>query len=308
VDSFRHGGQVWALPAQSFPKVVAYNKALFDAAGVDYPALDWTLEDFLDTAVALTRAGEEQYGFVSGVFETTDLMFFLEQRGALLIDTSNTPADILFDAPATRAAVQWYADLGRAYQAKPIFKADWQARSAAQVIAERDALIGEGRAAMWSTYPGSGFVFTFEDDLEVGFAPLPQGPGQVGDYRIVGYYISAQAQQTWGCWEWISFLSGRAEQMEGVPARRALAAAEGFRRKVGQEKAAALLRGLAEAQGVPVFLDEGKPGWTDRPLHWLTQAFDAVMEDGLDVDLALAQVQHQADLLQCYFDVFTFAR
>jgi multiple sugar transport system substrate-binding protein len=298
VDEFRYAGQLWALPVEGFSKLIAYNQALFDAAGVAHPASDWTLDDFGDTAAALTQEQGQRYGFVSGLFETTDLMFFLEQHGATLLETRDDQVEFLFDASETQAALGWYSDLALVDQSRPVFLADWEARAAIGVLGQWEALIREGRAAMWTEYPGAGYVTSFENELAVGYVPLPRGPGRVGDYRVVGYYISAQTEHPQACWDWIKFLSERAEQITGLPARRSLAQSEGYRRKVGQDKVTALSRAFLAADRLTAFLDEYKPGWTSEQLRWLAQAYDAVLARELNVDAALTEAQHKADAYQ----------
>lgn len=48
-------GGIYALPRDVTTSVVAYNKTLFDQAGVPYPKAGWTRQDFLRTARALTK-------------------------------------------------------------------------------------------------------------------------------------------------------------------------------------------------------------------------------------------------------------
>jgi multiple sugar transport system substrate-binding protein len=296
VDRFQYAGQLWALPAEHFPKVIIYNKELFDAAGVAYPTPDWTLKDFADMAVALTDGAGEPYGFVSAVFEKSDLMFFLEQAGALLVDTQGDNVDFLFNTPTTRAAMQWYTDLSRVYEAKPVFGTDNASRF--EAVKDWDTLIRGGRAAMWTDYLGAHFVTSgspFETDIAVGYVSLPKGPGHVDDSYTVGYYISTQATHPQVCWEWIKFLSTQTEQIEGVPARRSLAESAAFQRQVGEEKAAALLQSFTDVERVTLLQGHSIPDWAARPLNWLAQAFDAIVDEELSVDEALAQVQQRAD-------------
>ena len=54
-DPFRWRGELMCIPQNISSLVVYYNKDLFDAAGLDHPAEDWTWDDFLATAKALTR-------------------------------------------------------------------------------------------------------------------------------------------------------------------------------------------------------------------------------------------------------------
>lgn len=52
---FTHDGRVFAFPKGFSPIVVYFNRALFDSAAVPYPRDEWTWDEFLRTARALTR-------------------------------------------------------------------------------------------------------------------------------------------------------------------------------------------------------------------------------------------------------------
>lgn len=55
LDAFRNSaGEVVCLPQNISSQVVYYNKALFDAAGLAYPAPGWSWQAFRQTALALT--------------------------------------------------------------------------------------------------------------------------------------------------------------------------------------------------------------------------------------------------------------
>jgi len=73
------------------------------------------------------------------------------------------------------------------------------------LFAERDALITEGRAAMWTSY-GPDADFVEREALNVGVAPLPAAPdgtSKSGYQRTYGYYISADTAHRQACWQWI---------------------------------------------------------------------------------------------------------
>ncbi len=55
VDWYRYRNALYSLPYGIDVQVIAYNKDLFDAAGVAYPTPDWTLDEMLEKAKALTR-------------------------------------------------------------------------------------------------------------------------------------------------------------------------------------------------------------------------------------------------------------
>lgn len=64
VDPYRWGeaGDLYAGPVNWDTVAILYNKDMFDAAGVEYPADDWTWDDFAVAAEALTDADADQYG------------------------------------------------------------------------------------------------------------------------------------------------------------------------------------------------------------------------------------------------------
>ena len=53
---------LWGIPKDYDSIAVFYNKDLFDAAGVDYPTDDWTWDEFIEIAKALTDADNGVYG------------------------------------------------------------------------------------------------------------------------------------------------------------------------------------------------------------------------------------------------------
>lgn len=47
-------GATYGLPWAASPEILYYNKDMFDAAGIEYPTADWSYDDFLAAAEALT--------------------------------------------------------------------------------------------------------------------------------------------------------------------------------------------------------------------------------------------------------------
>lgn len=60
LDALTFDDNLYAIPIGVQVGCFAYNKKLFDEAGVAYPTKDWTEEDFLATVKALTK--DDQYG------------------------------------------------------------------------------------------------------------------------------------------------------------------------------------------------------------------------------------------------------
>ena len=296
LEQFIWQGQLRGLPAGVEPYIIEYNKDSFDAAGLDYPALDWTTDDFLSLAMALTQ-GEgqaKQYGFVPEAYEANTLPLILERLGARLVDRSADPPAFLFDAPATVRAMRWYADLSKMHDVKPVFVTD-MAELTGEVFKRWGAMIEDGRAAMWASSSDSEWVVAGDyDRLNIGVVPFPTGPNATDSYLSAqGYFISAQTEARQACWEWITFLTKQPEAVQGLPVRRSVAESEAYRQQVGDERATAYRASVA-GQGRPfqIFSEEL---WLRGATYLLFQAYGQVLEGEASVERALSTAQRKAD-------------
>lgn len=62
LSAFNVGGTQYGVPGNFSNVVLIYNKDLFDAAGVDYPADDWTWDDVLAAGEKIRALDENTYG------------------------------------------------------------------------------------------------------------------------------------------------------------------------------------------------------------------------------------------------------
>ncbi len=297
LDAFRWQGDLWGLPADIRIKVVYYNRSLFDQAGMEYPHLDWNLDGFSEKAIALTNGeGEEkQYGFVP-LYEPDDLLFFVEERGAQLIDTTVQPPQPRFDDSQVVEAVHWYADLILKYGVQPIPVAS---ASGLGDRARYSTLVTTDRAAMWIDFGGSQ-LFSSELQPDKHVASLPWSKNGTGNSAAFcrGYFISKSTPYPRACWEWLKFLSEQLSPVEGLPPRRSLAESAQFRAQVGGETARVYLASLKHIDNLEPPLYEQLP-WLKRTFFWFYQAFDAIME-GENTAFALDQAQRKAEeYIQC---------
>jgi multiple sugar transport system substrate-binding protein len=297
VEQFTWQGQLWGLPSALLPYVVEYNKDLFDAAGVDYPALDWTTDDFLEVAVALTQGegDEKQYGFVPQYFELSDLGPFMERRGAQLIDKNVDPPTFTFNHPATIEALRWYAELSTEYDVKPVLLADIaDALDANAYLFEREALINDGQAAMWVSEIIS--ILGDRGELNTGVAPLPVGiDGTSGGGTAVGFFISADTDARQACWEWINFLTEQPALSESLPSRRSVAESDAYRQHVGADRAAVFQASVAGEKPSTGDVFEGETWMGSAGAIWLGRAYDQVVNGEASVEEALNAAQKMAE-------------
>jgi multiple sugar transport system substrate-binding protein len=232
LEAPRHEGRLWALPAEGYPTVMYYNKALFDASGLAYPSSDWTVDDFRALATALTENEEanRRYGYVPYKLYS-DALFFVGQQGVQLAVDDTDPSACALDAPEVVEAVRWYTGLVLSGAVPKLDPEEYNFR-------RWQTLVGAEQVAMWSVSPGHGHsVFDTWKDLEVGFVPMPQGPGRIGDFDWSGYYISEHTEHPQACWGWLKFLSEQVSIVQGVPARRSVAESDAYRHQMGVEVA-----------------------------------------------------------------------
>ncbi|HIP71441.1 MAG TPA: extracellular solute-binding protein [Anaerolineae bacterium] len=301
LEQFTDQGMLWGLPATGMPYVIAYNKEIFDAAGISYPAPDWTTDDFLAIALNLTEVSgqEKRYGFVPDVVENTDLLLFIELRGGQLINNDVEPLIFTFDEPDTVTALQWYVDLTGKHSVKPVFlTGSASPEDSSGVWTKRKAMIENGQAAMWSHFVSTGGS---ANGTETGIAPLPLGVD--GQRRVLviaeGYFISAQSISPQACWDWMSYLTGQtAIAIEGMPARRSIAESAAYREQVGAGTAEAYLTSMSPDAKLSAahhyFFDEGD--WRNQGMQWFYEAYQQnIMTEKEDVASVLSDLQQKAD-------------
>jgi multiple sugar transport system substrate-binding protein len=316
IEQFTYQGQLWGLPGGMTVNLMSYNKDLFDAAGLDYPSVDWTTSDFLELAVALTQGEDEnkQYGYVPSSFGTNDLVSFMDRLGADMLDESVDPPRLVFNTPEVMDAFRWYTSLATQYGVQPAVSqntGDFEGGRGSQ------ALIDEGKAAMWMESGGSFGMVAFagggrgafsvggpggqggRSNLNTGVVPLPAGPDSAngsGFQSVDGYFISAQSDARQACWSWITFLTQQASATSGLPARRSVAESAAYRQQVGAEQVDAMLASVSSGSRASFFQrvsDEGN--WLGLASFWLSDAYNRVVNGEMTVEESLAAAQESVD-------------
>lgn len=183
-----------------------YNQDLFDAAGVDYPTEDWTWDDFLAAAQALTvRDGDQvtQWGADIGYLEGWDggWAVLAWSQGASLLDTNFQPDQMHLEDPTVVAALQWLQDLVYTHQVAP-------APDQRSVLSQAGGPFLSGKVAMvidgcWmlSAYKGGSF--------NLGMSVIPQGSaGRVNTMwyaaQVVLYAKSPNQELAWEFAKWLA--------------------------------------------------------------------------------------------------------
>lgn len=166
LDLYDQGdGAIYGLPKDFDTNAVWYNKALFDAAGVDYPSEDWTWDDFRETAKALT--GDGVWGVAAPIDYQGGYYNTIFSAGGQVISDDGETSEI--DSPEAIEGIQFWTDL----------QADGSSPTLQQ-LSDTEAVtqFQQGKVAMYMS--GAYWALQFYNDeafrANVGVAPLPLGP------------------------------------------------------------------------------------------------------------------------------------
>ncbi len=166
--SYEVDGTAYAVPYRNDSWVLYYNKALFDAAGVDYPDGSWTWDDYSDAAAELTEGTAAAGGAAKGTYlhrwQSTVQGFASAQSDTDVLEGDYGYMEPFYD---NVLALQSAGD-----------QIDFNTSSANQLTYQGE--FGKQNAAMLPM--GTWFVATLiaqqasgdADDFEWGIAPIPQ--------------------------------------------------------------------------------------------------------------------------------------
>lgn len=285
LDPLRSQGHVWGLPLDADARMLVYNRARFDAAGMAYPTAGWSAQCLVEHALLLTDTTVDPptYGYWPRGGATSCVGQMIAWLGGSLLAADGLPT---LDSPTAVAAMQRYMDLIAA--APP--EADAGATDdVALPWGHYPAPVAGGQVAMWLDDYASA-RHASEGNPSLGFAPLPLGAVMPRPKLERALYIHAGTAHPEACWEWLWFLGGRPEAVNLLPARSDLAANPGWRQRVGDDVAHAWVTTLERWYEAG---DAWGPYSDGMTLRWVDRAFAEVLQ-GADPQDALGRAQAQA--------------
>jgi multiple sugar transport system substrate-binding protein len=230
VDPFRWQGTLQCIPQNLSSLVVYYNKDLFERAGVPRPTDDWTWDDFLHAAKALTRDTKgtgrvDQYGLGTEV-SIFRLAPFVWQNGGELVDDTQAPTRLTLDAPAAREATRWFVELQTKHRVVPDAVEEKAESSESRFLNGRLAMFLNSRRGV----PTYRTITSFDWDV----APLPRRRHRAGILHADAYCMPRATRNKAAAWAFIEFansLDGQksvAASGRTVPSLRRLAESPAF--------------------------------------------------------------------------------
>ena len=261
IEPFMYDGELMCIPQNLSSLVVYYNKALFDEAGLEYPADDWTWDEFLETARALTNDTDgdgtnDQFGLgtEASIFRVAP---FIWQNGGELVDDEANPTTLTIDTPEALEAITFFVELQTVHHVVPNAAEEGSEDSETRFQNGRTAMFLNSRRGVPTYREISGF------DWDV--AALPQGKEAAGILHSDAFCMPSVAEDKDAVWAFIEFANSPAGQTilagsgRTVPSLTAVA------------ESAAFLDPDAKPANSRVFLDTipvirrvpVHPGWVD---------------------------------------------
>jgi multiple sugar transport system substrate-binding protein len=291
IEPFRWRGELMCIPQNVSSLVVYYNKDLFDAAGLAYPSDDWTWDDFLTTAQALTVDVDgdgvtDQYGLgtEASIFRVAP---FIWQNGGELVlyERGTVPIRLAVDSRPAREAIEWFVDLQTQHHVVPDAVAETAQASEDRFISGTTAMFLNSRRGVPTYREISGF------DWDI--APLPQQQRQAGILHSDAYCMAAAADDKAAAWSFIEYANSPEGQAtiarsgRTVPSLVAVAQSDAFLDPTARPaRSDIFLSTIPVLHGVPVVAT-----WVDIEElagEELERAFygDASVDDAIDAMIA----------------------
>lgn len=205
VDMFTRDGKVYGIPVQVAPMLFAYNKALFEQAGIADAPKTW--DEAIAAAKLINDPSNQVTGYATLAAEWTEWFFqyYVWQAGGdLTVENADGTAELTFTDPAVIEAAKFYQQL----KAEGVLQSD--------LTLKFDDLVnnfGLGKIGMMP-FAGdwvSNAISAGMDPDDIGLCLPPAGPSGETSTAIGGecYVINAKTDDAKkaAAWEYIEFYS-----------------------------------------------------------------------------------------------------
>ncbi len=207
VDAFNLKGTQYGLCRSYSDVVLFYNQDLFDAAGVDYPNINWSWYDQLKAALKLTKDTDgdgkiDQWGF-HGPIQFWEFYKTIAQNGGSVFNMDKTQVTV--NSPEAIEALQWMIDQVRLYHVQP---------STAEMAGQSDVdLFKAGKLAMLKVgvWMLSDFRAYAKFKWDVALEPAAYGRPKAHHFFANAIVISPNAKNPQAAWEWLKFYTASTE-------------------------------------------------------------------------------------------------
>jgi len=201
IKPYKWNGELMCIPQNISSLLVYYNKDLFDAAGVSYPANDWTWLHFLSAAQTLTKdldndGATDQFG--AGIeAELIRMAPFIWQANGKIVDNESNPTGLTLNSTEALDAADFFFGLQTVHHVVPNREEETSEDSESRFINGRLAMLFNSRRGV-PTYRESA---NFDWDV----APLPQNQVKASILHSDAYCLPSASNNKDAAWAFIEF-------------------------------------------------------------------------------------------------------
>ncbi|MEU7740657.1 sugar ABC transporter substrate-binding protein [Nonomuraea sp. NPDC049158] len=266
IDLYTFDGKHFGLPKDMDTIGVWYNKTLFDAKKVPYPADDWTWDDFKSAVAKLSDPAKGVYGTAAQLTSFQEYQYnTIDQAGGFVISPDGKKSG--YDNPQTIEGLRFWTDLIKNKQSPDL-------KTMTDTFPLQ--LFEAGKIAMYwgGSWNVSEFAANDYTKDKVDVAPLPKGQKQATIIHGVANVVSAKTEHPAQAWEFVKFLgSKQAADILGkkgpIPAYNGTQSA--WVAAHPEFKLQTFLDAVAYAAPFPV--SKNTAAWNEAELTYLTKAW-----------------------------------
>ncbi len=192
-------GSVYGFPRDMSAEVLYYNKDIFDEVGIEYPTDEWTWDDLLAAAEALTVSEGGQTTRYGLAMEGGKFQLWVGQNGGGILDDVSNPTACTLDQPEAVEAIEFFAGMMNAGIAMRDASLG-QAGGDSTVMANGQAAMIIQNASRVSQFNAAGLNY------DVAPVPIPAGGQRSASAVGAAWTMSAASDDKDAAWVFLSWL------------------------------------------------------------------------------------------------------
>ena len=226
IDGLTYEGKIVGLTDNWDTQVMYYNRALFQAAGVEEPTADWTWDDYKAAAAKLT-SGEGPNKVWGSLWQKwfVPTLDIVQAAGGTTYSADGSKCELT--SPEAIEALTFLDELRESGSDPGYVTQDARnvlGRSGDDVFKQGKAamMVGDGR---WASYD-----FATVKNLDWAVAPLPKGPaGRANFFHLAMNAIPSNSKNPSAAWAFLRYITSPEgvelgiDNVQGIPAREEIA-------------------------------------------------------------------------------------
>ncbi len=198
VQTYTYGGHLYALPKDASAELLFYNPELFRKHGLSFPTADWTWQDMLHAATAITQDTDGDGRTDIFGLQQPDWQTLVRQNGGRIISADGTRCEL--DSRQSMEALEFWVALRQQYKVVPTPESGMDMTAWRMFVLQRAGMF----ISMYPVVPVLRRSCAFEWDI----ALPPRGSGQIRS-AVTGsaFAVTSQSRNSEAAFEWARWMT-----------------------------------------------------------------------------------------------------